>query len=114
MSLAVTQEPLPLDLPDLVPVQAVDWFERFWNAYPRRVGQPAARRAFIKAIRKCSLEELADGLERWTAYWTWRNAPQFIPHPSTWLNDERWNNSPPRIINQDQGVLALDRLIGDA
>jgi hypothetical protein len=102
---------LPIDIPA---VEQVDWFDRFWMAYPRKVGKPAARRAFQTAMKKSPLVEIGDGLRRWQAYWTWRNAPQFIPHPSTWLNQERWNDDPPPVIGQDQGVLLLDRIIAGA
>jgi hypothetical protein len=34
------------------------------------------------------------GLNRWKACEQWQN-PRFIPHPSTFLNQERWKDMPP-------------------
>jgi hypothetical protein len=105
---AVEAVSLPLDLPP-VHLDATDFFEQFWTAYPRKVGKPAARRAFATACRKCPLPEMGAGLRRWRAYWAYRNEPQFVPHPSTWLNQERWNDDPPSLA--DAGVAALDRIM---
>ena len=61
-------------------------FERFWSAYPRKVGKGEARKAFDKAIRKTTIDALlgAIGRQQWPA------DPRFIKHPSGWLNGERW------------------------
>ncbi len=70
-------------------------FERFWSAYPRKVGKADARKAFAKAWRKLPpFDEdliLSGGLERAKAAWT---DAQFIPHAATWLNGERWTDEP--------------------
>ena len=61
-------------------------FDRWWAAYPRKVDKGTARTAYGKARRKATAEQLLHGLHR--AKW---NADQrFIPHPTTWLNGERW------------------------
>lgn len=71
-------------------------FEAFWRLYPRHEGKPAARRAFGRVVKlNTDLHEVGAGLRVWIAYWTERNEPQFIPHPSTWLNQQRWNDAPP-------------------
>lgn len=72
-------------------------FERFWEAYPRKVGKGAARKAFDRAV--CRLRDQGDeGLPRMLAAigeakrgW---DDPEFIPHPATWLNQERWDDEP--------------------
>lgn len=69
----------------LVPKEP-DGFLAFWSAYPRRVGRGAARTAYIKAMRKTTLEDILQALARKR----WPVDPQFIPHPSTYLNQERW------------------------
>lgn len=66
-------------------------FARFWQAYPRKVGKADARKAFDKACHKLAPEEITGALERAKAAWT---DPQFIPHPATWLNGERWEDEP--------------------
>lgn len=68
-------------------------FQRFYDAYPRKVGKPAARRAWAGARRKAEAEAIFNGLQRWLAYWRDKDS-QFVAHPSTWLNQERWNDDP--------------------
>lgn len=66
-------------------------FERFWELYPRKIGKGAARTAFEKACKK----ENPETILRVTEYYANKaDLPdlQFIPHPSTWLNQERWND----------------------
>lgn len=68
-----------------------DLFEQFWKIYPRKIGKGAARSAFEKASTK---ENPATILQVAEAYANSSSLPdlQFIPHPSTWLNQERWND----------------------
>ena len=70
-------------------------FDRFYEAYPRKVGKLAA----IKAFAKCKADEaLVDQMiaaieeQKQSAQWVKDNG-QFIPHPATWLNNERWADS---------------------
>lgn len=69
-------------------------FEVFWAAYPRKQAKGNARRAW-KKIRpgKALLAKILIAIEeqRGTEQWT-RNRGQFIPHPATWLNGERWED----------------------
>jgi hypothetical protein len=64
-------------------------FERFWAAYPRHVGKPKALKAFQAAIGKTTIEDMLAAL-KWQCE-AWRD-PQYIPHPTTWLNREGWND----------------------
>jgi len=68
-------------------------FTVFWESYPRKVGKPAARKAWSKilGIENHSGEVLA-GLSRWIVYWT---DPEYIPHPATFLNQRRWEDDVP-------------------
>ncbi|CAM4331943.1 hypothetical protein NONI108955_21275 [Nocardia ninae] len=82
--------------PPKPPADANVLFDEWWECYPRKVGKPAARRAFNSALRKMSYVELIS-LTR--VFITDPNLPagdeaQFIPHPATWLNQERWNDLP--------------------
>lgn len=61
-------------------------FEAFWEAYPRKVGKGQARRAFVKALPKTTLEAILGSIQRTR----WSADPQFQPHPATWLSGERW------------------------
>jgi hypothetical protein len=68
-----------------------DLFEQFWAAYPKKVGKGRAKPAFIKALKKTTLPEILKALEWQKAKWT---DPQYIPHPASWLNGERWLDDP--------------------
>ena len=70
-----------------------DDFEKFWAVYPRKVGKGAARRAFAKI--RVPVGELIAAVEEQKRSEQWRkDGGQFIPHPATWLNQERWEDEP--------------------
>lgn len=64
-------------------------FETFWRAYPRRISKGAARTAFAKAIGKTTLESMIRAIGDYIA-----NKPTYqdYKHPSTWLNQECWDD----------------------
>lgn len=71
-------------------------FDEFWTVYPRRTGKVAARKAWSKAVKAADAAQIVDGARRFAAD---PNLPtgeeaRFIPHPSTWLNDGRWDDDP--------------------
>lgn len=66
-------------------------FVRFWGLYPRKTGKIAARKAYGKARRSVSVQQIATGLRRQLPGLIEREA-RFIPHPSTWLNEGRWDD----------------------
>jgi len=67
-------------------------FNKFWQAYPSKVGKDAARKAFEK--RKVDTDLLASmiqAIEKQSQSAGWlKDGGQFIPHPATWLNAGRW------------------------
>jgi hypothetical protein len=66
--------------------------EEIYVAYPKQVGKPAALRAIRRALAKYPSDFL---LERTRLYAITCNSPvDFIPHPSTWFNQERFNDDP--------------------
>ncbi len=69
----------------------MDDFDDFWQAYPRKVGKAAARKAFAKALKVATVDEIAFGLSGQVSALSAKEK-QFIPHASTWLNGERWND----------------------
>jgi hypothetical protein len=71
-------------------------FDTFWKAYPKKVGKGAAKKAFIKAkVSDNLLSQMLTAIEtqRRTHQWQKENG-QFIPNPSTWLNQSRWEDEP--------------------
>ena len=66
-------------------------WDRFWYAYPHKVGIQAARKAFAAAITKTTADELIAGLER---YKLDKPPDRNWCNPSTFLNQERWLDQP--------------------
>lgn len=78
---------LTLALPDPMDQQ----FQEFWDAYPRHTDRAKAEAAFRRARKRYPLSLILGGVERLVAE---RRDPQFIPHPTTWLNGRRWEDEP--------------------
>ena len=66
----------------------------FWQAYPKKVGKADARKAFAKV--KIDVHILIQAVEKQkkSEQWTKENG-RFIPNPSTWLNQGRWEDELP-------------------
>jgi len=78
--------------PPSKPAASTD-FDTFWAQYPRKVGKIAGKKAFDKAIKLTTLEQLLQGVEllkRETA----GKELEFIPHPASWLTAGRWDDEP--------------------
>ena len=69
-----------------------DGFDEFWANYPRKVGKGAARKAWKNAIKKTSVELLQESALLYRL--TCPKDPQYIAHPASWLNAERWADEP--------------------
>ena len=68
-------------------------FEEFWSAYPRKVGKQKAITKYKAAINRATPEEIIDGAHRLAND---PNLPeqQFIPHATTWLERNGWEDEP--------------------
>lgn len=69
-------------------------FDAFWGVYPRRVGKGAAAKAHARAIKRATPERILDGAQAVADRWR-TLAPderQYVPHPATWLNADRWDD----------------------
>jgi len=68
-------------------------FLEFWETYPRKVGKGAAFKAWKKANGKPSVKNLIQIIGRQAQSEQWRqDGGKFIPHPTTWLNQRRWED----------------------
>lgn len=98
----------------------VSWFDKFWSVYPRRVGKGAARKAWDKVARHCERHADAPSLrDICNAAWRYANDPnlpelQFVPHPATWLNQERWEDGPLPARTDGRGPTRLERTLANA
>lgn len=71
-------------------------FQRFWQAYPRKAGKGAARKAWGKLRPDGELTEAilaAVERDKRTDQWQ-RDEGRFVPYPATWLNQCRWEDEP--------------------
>ena len=90
------------------PVQ--ERFDEFWEAYPKKVGKKAAQAAFVKLKPSASLTEKMLSTLGWQAkseQWQ-RNSGQYIPNPTTWLNQGRWDDKPSAVPNAPEGKPSFD------
>ena len=71
-----------------------DSFETFWRAYPKKVGKFYAEICWRRVKGEKFLIEILSAIENWKANPQWRD-PQFIPNPSTFLNQHRWEDEVP-------------------
>lgn len=68
-----------------------DDFDRFWQAYPKKVGKQAARKAFHRV--KTPVESLLRAISEQKRSDQWsRDGGRFVPNPATWLNQGRWED----------------------
>jgi len=72
----------------------VNGFQEFWLAYPRKVGKGAARRSWKRIRPNPELQQqILNSLAQHTYSFDWsREHGRFIPHPATFLNQERWDD----------------------
>ena len=83
-------------------------FDVFWRAYPRKVGPAAAKKAFAKLkVTEELLSKMLHAIEVQKRY-TWKDKdPQYIPHPSSWLNGERWEDEIQAVSSQKSAYESL-------
>lgn len=69
-------------------------FAEFWKVYPKKVGKEAARKSWMKIkpdkalfIKMLEAVETAKKSKQWQ-----KDNGQYIPNPSTWLNQGRWDD----------------------
>ena len=78
--------------------QAQQAFNIFWAIYPRKQAKPVAQKAFFKKLKEISGPDppgvIMAGLEAHLPSWS-RTESEMIPHPATWLNQDRFNDRPP-------------------
>lgn len=72
-----------------------DALSLLWPDFPRKVGKPAALRAWraIKPQTQETFDAIDAGLARWLDYWRGKDR-QHVCHPATWLNQRRWEDEP--------------------
>jgi hypothetical protein len=68
-------------------------FEKFWSEYPKKIGKKKAEQAFGHILAHYTIENILAGLAKWKESDQWKKEKgRYIPHPTTWINGERWND----------------------
>ena len=98
-------------------------FENFWQQYPRKIGKLTAKRSWEKLSQE-NQQKALEAIVEHRKYWTTKATDwEFIPHASTWLNQERFEdelviekkeNKPPKLpwYATDELTLAKGRELG--
>lgn len=68
------------------------WFDAFWDLYPRKVNKKKSKEKFFKICKdENTFNAIMRGLKKQMKSVEWQNdGGKYIPHPTTWLNGERW------------------------
>jgi hypothetical protein len=69
-------------------------FEEIYKLYPKKAAAPTALIAIRKSLRKYSSEILLEKTREFAALWAGATDLSFCPNPSTWFNQERFNDDP--------------------
>ena len=86
-------------------------FMEFWDAYPKKVDRKGCEKKFIKIK---DLPKIFPGImsalesQKQSKQWNEENG-KYIPHPSTWINQERWN-----LVNEvAERQIAIEEAVSD-
>ena len=90
-------------------------FNQFWTSYPRKEGKGAARKSWDKINPDAELFDkimnaVQENINR-NPQWQKQNG-QFIPHPATWLNQERWDDDISTLERDDYFTRELKKMGG--
>jgi len=77
-----------------------DEFEEFWKLWSttnRKADKKRAKDSYIKALKSEKHDVIMKGLASTIEHWAKTGKEtKYIPHASTWLNGERWNDDIPK------------------
>jgi len=94
--------------------------EEIYQAYPLKVAKQVAIQAITKQLANISPEVLLAATREFAKAWESSPDKTFCPHPATWFNQQRFNDSPetwkpnhgnnqkPKINPRNEGVYAGD------
>jgi hypothetical protein len=83
-------QPLPYTNKNGKNLKNEEQFKQFYSAYPRKVSKEPSRKAFVKLNPSDELFVIImNALDEHKKAWDDIN---FIPHPSTWINQKRWED----------------------
>jgi len=84
----------------------------FWSIYPRKVRKKDALNSYKKARKSITADIIKDSInQHLKGIWAEKEI-RFIPHPSTWLNAEGWNDdaSKPDALTEKAPAISLRKV----
>lgn len=69
-------------------------FDQFWADYPKKVGKKKARDVWNRKNLDEKTDHILKAVEEYKQTDQWQDV-RYIPHPATWLNQERWEDEIP-------------------
>ena len=98
-------------IPNPIPNPACADFERVWKAYPKKVSKGQAKKTWLKINPSEQLiETMLSTIERAKTSEQWqKDNGQYIPHLSTWLNAEGWEDDYGPPATTPEGKQAVER-----
>lgn len=111
----ISQPPSPSPLSSeskitpLSPPRGVERFDAFWDLYPSKVGKKPCQEVWRKRGLDKVASEIMAGLALWVESAKWqKDGGQFIPNPLTFLNQERWRDTPEvKVVSQSEKELGF-------
>lgn len=86
-------QPSNTDINTVVNKKVNTFFAEFWKAYPRKTNKSFAEKVFAKLkVDQVLLTKMLNAIAVQNKT-VWKDKDQqYIPHPSTWLNGQRWED----------------------
>ena len=81
------------------PRQMLADFDQFYRAFPRKVGRGDAERAYSKARKLATPDQLLAGARRYATSRAGEDS-KYTKHPATWLNSKGWLDEVPTSSGQ--------------
>lgn len=75
-------------------------FDKFFEAYPRKVSKGTARKAWAKAVKISDAPTLIAAAQRYASERHGEDT-RFTKHPASWLNAESWNDEPKAVPSRE-------------
>lgn len=68
-------------------------FDSFWKTYPRKIAKKKAQQSWKNVCKnKETYNAIMKALTTQIVAYKWDKNNRYCPHPTTWLNQERWND----------------------
>lgn len=81
--------------------QYIDHFDTFWSLYPKKVAKSTAEKSFKKLkVNDELIIKILNSLEIQKQSKQWQDR-QYIPNPSTWLNQKRWEDEVEAVVRNE-------------